>query len=57
LYLYIKKQTKQNNMKAINILISQIEKLEAKRDAGTMTMDEETLLCRLIEKVEILIYK
>ena len=44
-------------MKAINILISQIEKLEAKRDAGTMTMDEETLLCRLIEKVEILIYK
>ena len=57
MYLYIKKQTKQNNMKAINILISQIEKLEAKRDAGTMTMDEETLFCRLIEKVEILIYK
>ena len=39
-------------MNTINILITKIAKLEAKRDLGTITMDEETLMCRLIEQVE-----
>ena len=36
-------------------LINTIERLEAKRDNGTITMDEETILCRLIERVEELL--
>ena len=38
-----------NIMKA---LINTIENLELKRDLGTITMTEETILCRLIEQVE-----
>lgn len=51
LFLYISLTYKliTNIMKA---LINTIENLELKRDLGTITMTEETILCRLIEQVE-----
>lgn len=39
-------------MKNINTIIAVIEKLEAKRANGTITMDEETYLIRLVELAE-----
>ena len=33
-------------------LLNKIENLENKQDNGTITMNEETQLCRLIEMVE-----
>ena len=40
---------KQNKMEK---LIARIQELENKRDAGVMTMDEETLFFRLVEVAE-----
>lgn len=38
-------------------LINKIEKLEAKRDNGTITMTEEAVMIKLIELVEGLLNK
>ena len=38
-------------------LLNKIDQLEKKQDNGTITMDEESKLCFLIERVEQLIYK
>ena len=38
-------------------LLNKIENLENKQDNGTITMNEETQLCRLIEMVEKVLYK
>ena len=38
-------------------VLSKIEKLENKQDNGTITMDEEGILCELIELVEGYLYK
>lgn len=38
-------------------LIARIEELENKRDAGNMTMDEETTFNRLCNLAELFIYK
>ena len=40
----------------MTILINRIEELENKQDNGTITMNEEVLLCRLVEKVESILY-
>ena len=40
----------------LRIITAQIEKLEAKRDNGTITMDEETLLCRLCERADEILF-
>lgn len=42
-------------MKTLNAVISAIEVLEAKRANGTITMDEETYLCNLVELAEDLL--
>ena len=42
-------------MKAINTIIGTIGRLEDKRDNGTITMDEETQLIKLIERTESLL--
>lgn len=42
-------------MKTMSAIISAIEHLEAKRANGTITMDEETQLIRLIERAEELL--
>jgi hypothetical protein len=42
-------------MNGMTLIIGTIERLEAKRDAGTITMSEEATMIKLIEKVEKLI--
>lgn len=39
-------------MKNLSAIISAIESLEAKRANGTITMDEETYLIKLVELAE-----
>tara|TARA_R110000851_G_scaffold330749_1_gene503953 strand:- start:1044 stop:1169 length:126 start_codon:yes stop_codon:yes gene_type:complete len=40
----------------MTILINRIEELENKQDNGTITMNEEVLLNKLIERVESFLY-
>ena len=42
---------------SLSLLIKKIEILEDKRDNGTITMDEETQLVKLIDRCEELLYK
>jgi hypothetical protein len=42
-------------MKHLNVVIAAIESLETKRANGTITMDEETQLIRLVELAEKLL--
>lgn len=41
----------------MKFLIKQIVALEKKQENGTITLDEQSRLCFLIERVEQLIYK
>ena len=40
----------------MNKLIAAIERLEDKRDNGTITMNEEALMCGLIQRAEEILY-
>ena len=45
-----------NEMKDLNIIIRHIEALESKQENGNITMDEEVVLMRLVDKAEAILF-